>query len=431
MQMDRERRGSLSVVMGQPGYQVLDQYPRVLVVTKQSVCNAHGIGAVLLRHFERYDRSRLANVFISNDGVPPWGFNLQAQRRSSERWSKRWMERLVFRVANQCARAVGFNKGVGGMDRRFHPVRPALDAMGFQPDVIYSHCFCDDDLSLTWEISKEYNHAVPLIQHFQDYMPDEGGDCEKILRKLLPRCDSVWVLGEGMGDELKARFGCAVEVVNTIKIEIAPERLQVHRPVNMSFRAAMVGNVHYIPVLEDVRRLWRNVQARVPGLGPIEWVGHPRQVERCSEAGVEFEPEIKFIGFKPQANLQSYLAEVDLAIIPFNCAASPENPYARFSIPSRLSEMAAAGLPVFCVAGQGTEARRFIEKRRMGVCANGSEGEQFHGRFWKVLNDLDLRAELGRQARNVAEAEFNLNDYQSKLYNRLCDIVLLRKSQRS
>lgn len=429
VQIDVGRRGNLSAILGQRDRQVMDRYPRVLVVTKQSVCNAHGIGAVLLRHFDRYDRSRLANVFISNDGVPPWGFNLQAQRRSSERWSKRWAERIALRMTNRCARVVGLNAGVSGMDRHFHPVRPALNSMGFHPDIIYSNCFCDDDLSLTWEISREYNHEVPLIQHFHDYMPDEGGDCEKILRKLLPLCDSVWVLGDGIGNEIKSRFGCAVKVVNTFKVEMKPDRPRMHRPVDKSFRAVMVGNVHYTPVLEDVRRLWRDVQERVPGLGPIEWVGHPKQVERCRDAGVEFEPEIKFVGFK--RDLQWYLAGADLAIIPFNCAASPENPYARFSIPSRLSEMACAGLPIFCIAGPGTDARRFIEKRRAGVCANRSEGDQFQNKFWEVLSAPDLRAELGHQARKVAEAEFDLNDYQNRLYGRLCNVALHRKSRHS
>jgi len=423
------RAGNFAAVTQRAERQFTDDYPRVLVVTKQSVCPAHGIGAVLLRHFGQYDPSRLANVFISNDGAPPWAFSLQARRRSSQRWSKRWAERLALRMTNQCARVVGLNAGMTGMARYFRPVRPELNAMKFHPDVIYSNCFCDDDLSLTWEISKEYNHAIPLIQHFHDYMPDEGGDCEKILRKLLPRCDSVWVLSEGIGNELKTRFGCSAKIVNTFKVEVAPELPRVHRPVDKSFRAVMVGNVHYTPVLEDVRRLWRGVQARVPGLGPIEWVGSSRQVERCRESETEFEPEVEFVGFKP--DLQGYLAEADLAIIPFNCAASPENPYARFSIPSRLTEMAAAGMPIFCIAGPGTEARRFVETRRMGVCANRSEGEQFHDKFLRVLSSSNLRAQLGRQARKVAEAEFDLNDYQNKLYRRLCNLAHRRESWHS
>ena len=180
--------------------------------------------------------------------------------------------------------------------------------------------------------------------------------------------------------------------------------------------------------LRDVRRLWRYAQARIPGLGPIEWIGHPNQVERCEKAKVEFNPEVKYVGFKER--LHESLVEADLAIVPLNPGAAPENSYTRYSIPSRLTEMAMAGLPIYCVAGPGTATRRFVEERRMGLCGNGSEGQAFFQRFWELLGDRDLRARLGSRARQVAETEFDLESYRKQLYARLLGLAARPGSRR-
>lgn len=397
----------------------MNDFPRVLVVTHQSVCRAHGTGAVLLRHFGRYDPRKLASVYLTNDGEPPWACNVKAEKRIIRRWSLPWVENLFWRLARRLGRRAEREFAASGTGRRYERVRPALKAAGFFPDLIYANCFGQADLALVLQLLREFKRKIPVVQHFQDYEPDAKG----ILQKLLPRCDEVWALGSGIANELEAQFGCRAEIVNTFKAIVPQEYKREHQAADKSLRVVIIGNVYYPSIFKDVRRLWQYVQTRLPEIGPIEWMAHPLQVQNCAALKIAFEPEVKYVGFKDPEQLHDELLHADVAVIPFNQGALPENGYSRYSIPSRITELAMAGLPIFCMAGPGTDARRFVEHHGIGMCANGSEGAVFFQKFWELLSNPELRATLGRRARYVAEKEFNLEDYQGKLYGRLREIA--------
>ena len=64
-----------------------------------------------------------------------------------------------------------------------------------------------------------------------------------------------------------------------------------------------------------------------------------------------------------------------------------------------------------------------MEKHGIGVCANGSEGNQLFVKFWDFLSQRELRAKTGLQARRFAEVEFDLNESQSRFFSMLTDIA--------
>jgi hypothetical protein len=126
---------------------------------------------------------------------------------------------------------------------------------------------------------------------------------------------------------------------------------QDHRNVGADFTAVMLGNSHMPWVLDRLRAVWPEVR-RQHGVGPIRWFAYPTSVLYVERAGVRVGPDIEYFGYLSDRVLHEHLCAADLAIIPFNIADEPEYGYARYSIPSRLTEFLNAGLPVFAAAGR-------------------------------------------------------------------------------
>ena len=392
------------------------ELPRVLLVAHQSISLAHGTGAVLLRHFADYDPSKLANIYLDHYAEASIACRVLAKGLPPAPAVPLGWHGWPVRLINRGLRPMRFRLTRCGLPR-YEPIRPQLESLGFRPDVIYGNCYGVHDLSLLLQLASEYGGDIPVIQHFHDYQRDGAGDFYRVVGKLLPYCDRIWALAEGMAEDLRERFRRPVEIMSTFKADVPPDFKRDHRPLDRAFRAVIVGNVYRPRVFDDIRQVWRFAQQQVPGLGPIRWIGHPAQVKRCAAAKVEYGPEVEYVGFVEK--LHEELMRADAAIVPLNQDAIPQHDYERFSIPSRITEFALAGMPIFCIAGPGTETRRFVEHHGIGLCSNGSEGARFAEQFWNFLYSRDLRAQLGLQARRFGENDFDLKRYQHRLYGAL------------
>jgi hypothetical protein len=78
-------------------------------------------------------------------------------------------------------------------------------------------------------------------------------------------------------------------------------------------------------------------------------------------------PEIEYAGFLDGQEMIDALMEADLALVPFNVTASAEHDYARYSLPSRLTELVAVGVPILCIASADTPVARYLSQNRVGV----------------------------------------------------------------
>ena len=155
-------------------------------------------------------------------------------------------------------------------------------------------------------------------------------------------------------------------------------------------RRIILGNSHMPHVLHHLRNVWEKLEASVEGLRPIQWYAYPTSVTYVKKAGVTFEPQIEYCGFLNDDVLHEQLCEADFAIVPFNIHDKPEYPYARFSIPSRITEFVNAGLPIFAAAGKKTEACRFISGNGVGKCASIADETGFDGRSQSTLRGRAL-----------------------------------------
>ena len=397
----------------------------MLLVSADSISMAHGTGAALLRFFAGYDTTKLANVFLNDLAGCAIRQHVKAEPMVPgwRSYSVKAATRVLKLFKRDVSRWVPF---------ACQPVRPVLEKMGFEPDLIYGNCLGFNDLSLLLQLAMEYNGQVPVIQHFQDYFTEPHREFYNVMAEMLPYCDAVWTLTESIAADIESRFEASAEVMHVFKSEVPPDFKAIHRQMDSSFRVVLVGNFGSHFVLHDVKRIWRMTEQRMPGLRPFQWIAHPASAGRIANAGVEIGPEIEFAGFKaPGRELHETLMQADAAIIPLNSESEPQTDYERFSIPSRITEMALAGLPIFCLAGPATETRRYVEKNGIGVCVNGSEGDQLFLKFWDLLSQHELRAKLGLQARRFAEVEFDLKEFQPRFLSMLTETAERKSCGRS
>jgi len=117
------------------------------------------------------------------------------------------------------------------------------------------------------------------------------------------------------------------------------------------------------------------------------------------------------------------LAAADLALVPFSRGDEPASDYERYSMPSRLTELAAAGVPVFGLTGPATPLAEYLAEKRIGLFAPAAATAIVGPALHDLILDIDKRAELGRLGRALAEKEYALGPFQDELYGRLTGLA--------
>jgi glycosyltransferase involved in cell wall biosynthesis len=271
--------------------------------------------------------------------------------------------------------------------------------------------------------------GVPLVQYFLDYLMSPGLGSERYLRRVLARADEVWALTEEIADavgRVAAKFGKSVRVQPGFHLDLPAVWKQTHRAAGASdFTCVICGNFWQHSVALIVKRVWLRVQQAVPGLGPIEWTCHPESVRRTEDFIGSLKPEIQPGFYSVGAELFERLARADMALIPFNVHRAPENKYARYSLPSRLTELLSVGLPVFCIAGAETPLARYVLRNQLGAVCDAEDEERLAQQLAGFIRDREARAAAGARGRQFAEREFALGPFQEFLHAKLTALAAL------
>jgi len=373
--------------------------PRILLLTDDCISPSHGTGAVLLRHFAGYPRERLLHGYLRLKGDPflPHSFKVAPSAEITSADAAATPDKRILSAAQLIAE----------LTRSHGPI-----------DLVYSHFFGETGLTFLRELLSELPSSVPVIHHVQDLLAQDDARFDALLREVSPRVSEFWAIGPGLADRVHAATGRTATLMNTFSCPITPTFKREHRDVDAGFTAVMLGNSHMPWVLDRVRSVWAEVRRR-HGVGPIRWFAYPTSVLYVEHAGVRVEPDIEYYGYLSDRVLHQHLCAADLAIIPFNIADEPEYGYARYSIPSRLTEFLNAGLPVFAAAGRNTEARRFIAHHRIGTFSTIADAETFTRDLLTVVESAATRRALGAASRAFALENCDVERYRDRLFARI------------
>jgi glycosyltransferase involved in cell wall biosynthesis len=405
------------------------ELPNVIILTGTCVSMAHGTGSVLTRHFADYPQEKIFNIYGVQYGEPTFQklcYVPHPPKSPPAGLTRRYLKHVLRMRAREAKRWLTSAPGYATA----RSIRACIDRTGFVPEVVYASVYDHHNLEILWQLLRAYQFRLPVIQHFHDYL-SKGHDAEvkQKFRRLAPHLTEVWSLTSTMAEEFAPAIGRDIPLVGVFHTMLPSEYKQTHRAFDKDFSAVMLGNVWMPEVLNDLRAAWRWLGERVGGLPPIAWYGHDTSVERVEKSGVQFGPEIQYGGFLPHDELYRRLCNADIAIVPFNRQDEPESDYARFSLPSRITEFTSAGLPIFFAAGARTEPARLVDRSGIGMHTAPHDQDRLRERLLHFSQDRELRAACGARSRELAEQEYDLEKYRPFLYGTLCALARTSKQR--
>jgi len=383
----------------------MGELPRLLILTDDCVSPSHGTGAALLRQLKEFPENFLLHAYLNRKGEP--SLSRSARVRPAKDPAKPWYARITTAEPRDidAARSVQeFMEQVVGADEKI--------------GVVYSCVFGETGLQLLTEVLDHLPPGTPAIHHANDFLYAKKLRFERMLRTLSPRISEFWSIGQGLAEEITRITGREAALMAPFQCDLQPVYKQSHRPFGPECKAVMLGNSHMPHVLHHLRHVWEKLEASVEGLRPIQWYAYPTSVTYVKDAGVTFEPQIEYCGFLNNDALHEQLCEADFAIVPFNIHDKPEYHYARFSIPSRITEFVNAGLPIFAAAGKETEACRFISGNGIGRCASIADETGFATQLLEFAKDTAARELMGAHNRHFAEEHCDIRVYRKELMRR-------------
>ena len=230
----------------------------------------------------------------------------------------------------------------------------------------------------------------PFVYNIRDLYPDMavGGDIvrpglavriwERMHRWALRRAKRVIVLGDDMRDRIIAKGvdPARISVVRdgvTIPAELPAPGNAVTQEIRSGFQfvALHAGNIGFYgaweTLLEASRRLGDSSSA-------IIFVGEGAQKARLvAAAGAT--PAIRFLPFRPVAEIPNVLAAGDVHII------TVKRGLEGVIVPSKLYPILAAGKPVLVVSTPKTDAARIITEAGCGVVVDPDDPDAVVARF--------------------------------------------------
>jgi hypothetical protein len=393
--------------------------PRVLVFSEGALSRSHGTGTIFARNFSAYPRARLANWYIggSEDPLYPDALNL-----SSQRWPRSPISpptTILAKAWNRCGLRPFWTVPVN-----LSALRDAARAQAFAPDLVYAIAISREGIDALRGVLGGLPSSVRVVLQIQDFFPTGVMGFMRALRRLAPRVAEVWGVSRSILDAVAPHLpGIPQRCDPLFYLDLPPESKTEHRPFSPDFRAVVIGNFWNPALLADLRAIWQALQQRLPGLPPVRWHCHPSGVERVRAAGYETGPEVAPAPFLSGDALFAELRAADLALIPFGREEPPLSDYERYSMPSRLTELCPAGLPVFCLSGRGTPIYAYVTDHGIGRCAPAAETARAAEALEELVLDAPARAQLGAAARRHAEKHFALRPFQAWLEKKFRELV--------
>lgn len=218
----------------------------------------------------------------------------------------------------------------------------------------------------------------------------EGGLLERLSRRyqslVLTTADRVSVTTEHLGDQLVSTYGIAREKLLHLPNGVEAERFGMD-PSDTSSRIVYTGNVGHAQDLETCIRALAHLDRTDASLTIVGDGDVRPELERlAAELGVD--DRVEFTGVVPREEIPDILADAAIGVAPLK-----DEPTLEYAVPTKVYEYMAASTPV--VATGSGEIEEVITAANGGY-VDENDPEAVAETFERLLNDGDLRAELGR-----------------------------------
>lgn len=400
-----------------------NRLPRIACIGSEALTLSHGTGMMFARHFSKYPRSKVVDVHYQT-----FANRYHFQRIVVPRyeltyapWNAPYLKNI-----NMCLKGEERVPGTSLIyhNKVFEPININWDEYGGPPEIIYSTCFSAADFAFLHHVYRSLPKKVPIIQHFLDLDLTNYHDMVSLYNELLPAFVAVWALTRPIWYTVAQFSFKTPEMVQALHQPLEKNYEKKYQKFSKNFRPLMIGNIWSGYAFKTLQNLWANCQKDLQNLPAINWTGHPRRFTEHSHVNIDMtvgdkDPVIRNGGFLTNRDLKKHLKEADIAIVAFTGEHVDREHYTTFSLPSRIGDYCANGLPLVVLSRKGTEPWRLVEENKMGLTLDPSDLDFALKQLKNFILDENWRAECGKNARKFAEKELNLTTYQNALYPRL------------
>lgn len=222
---------------------------------------------------------------------------------------------------------------------------------------------------------------------------------EWLHRWALRRAVCVIVLGDDMRERIVAK-GVAPERIAVVRdgvpipTEPLPPEARVTDDVRCGFPFVLLhaGNLGFYGAWETLIQAARQLEA--DGVGLI-FIGEGAQRERM-EAEARGCRAVRFLAFRPAAEIPSVLAAADLHVVTLRHGLEG------VVVPSKLYGILAAGKPVLAVAPEKSDVVRIVRAAGCGLVADPADAAMIVAAVRELRRQPSRLQEMGRRARAIA-----------------------------
>ncbi len=400
-------------------------FPRIAYVGAEALTISHGTGQMFSRHFSNYPKTQILDIHSrpSSDGYLFKRLAVLEHDLRSADWKSPLLQSMNARLKGNISNT---NTSLIYQNHVFDPLQVNWNDLGGPPDLIYSTCYSARDFAFLHHVYRYLPKKVPIVQHFLDLDLSSYENMVALYYELLPAIAEVWALNESIRD-LVSRFSFYnPKIVLALQQNLPKQYKKKHINVGRNFLPVIIGNIWSGGAYNTLRDLWMTTQLSIETLPSISWAGHKRRFSELARFNIfpknESESIIRDVGYLTDSKLRRFLSAADVAIVPFSGATIDKEDYIKYSLPSRIGEYCANGLPIVLISRQDTEPWNLVQKYELGIAIDPADRKISIRKLKHFLLDREWRAECGRKSRDFAARELNLNVYQKELYPKLFEL---------
>jgi glycosyltransferase involved in cell wall biosynthesis len=266
-------------------------------------------------------------------------------------------------------------------------------------DRLHAH----DLLTLPVGVVAAARSGAPLVYDAHELYPEvstltrrERWAWTLVERRLIGRADAILTVCESIAQELRRRHGVAATVV----LNVPPYREPPPARAGVLRRRAAVDDgdaplILYTGGFAPHRGLEHLVRAAAgfdEGVLVMMGWGRMEAELRALAHALGVSERVRITGPVSQAELQTYTADADLGVIPYE----PVGLNNLYSTPNKLFELIAAGVPIVC--SRLPELERFVEGEQLGLVVEPGSPAAITTAVNRLLADASLRESMRERA---------------------------------
>lgn len=294
-----------------------------------------------------------------------------------------------------------------------------------RPDVVHAH---DTDTLSVGVLLADVMH-IPLIYDAHELYPDMISVDESrrslpvqaywrvLERRLVPRADVVFTVGEAVAEVLGERYDCTPLVIRNVpplQALVASDRL----------RAECGIDAHTVVLLwQGMISPGRGLKSLIEAMRDVHGAALVIQGGGVEEARLRVMPQelgvtdrVFFTGMAPIASLHEYACSADIGV----AMHRGDNLSFRLAEPNKLFSYLMAGIPVAAADLPGI--RTLIGFEDVAMFFDPDDPASIAGVLQSLVDDAAMRSRMGANARRLAETRYNWDVEQRVLidaYDRL------------